>query len=156
MGTPALHEVCDSTISDWNEVMNLVAAWNVVLPEDILALIQDGPFVRRQFCRTGKISWEVLFVDLEKIEESTKSEPCTVRGAPFMALRYRRKGLAAYISKAVVSLATEASFCDYGPDGISKNYTNRPLREPTEAERAEGRRHIQETVTQALTRQGIW
>lgn len=156
MEVPALHEVRDEIITDTQEALNLAAAWNVALPEDILAVIQGRPFVRRQFCRQSKAVWEVLIFDLEKIDERTEEEPCAVRGKRFLARRYRRKGLSIYISGLSVCLAAEASFCDYGPDGICRSFTGCQPGEPAEAERAESRRRIRETVTRALARQGIW
>lgn len=69
----------------------------------------------------------------------------------------RRKGLDTYIDNGEEILADEVTFCDYGPKmGTARNYTLHKAVQPTEAERAEGRRRILEVATQAMISQGIW
>lgn len=97
------------------------------------------------------------YIDLEPVRETVKEHEVIVRGKPFTAKLYRREGLAKYIEQdGREILADWATFDDCGPDGVSRAYTRHKEVEPTEEERAEGRRRIQEITTQALISQGIW
>lgn len=99
----------------------------------------------------------VQIFDLGEVTVTTEEQEEIVRGKPFMATLYRRKGLARYIERdGSERLADEATFYDCGADGVSRAYTLHKDVEPTEDERATGRRRIQEIVTQALVAQGIW
>lgn len=99
----------------------------------------------------------VQIFDMGEVIVTVEEHETTVRGKPFTAKLYRRKGLAKYIERdGSECLADEATFCDCGPDGVSRGYTLHKDVEPTEEERAENRRKIQEIVTQCMVRQGIW
>ena len=99
----------------------------------------------------------VQIYDLGPVAVTIEQCPEIVRGKPFMATLYRRKGLARYIDPdGTEHLADEATIYDCGADGVSRAYTQHKDTEPTEAERAEGRQRIREIVTQALVAQGIW
>lgn len=99
----------------------------------------------------------VQIFDMGEITVEEEQEEITVRGKPFTAKLIRRKGLAKYIERnGSECLADEATFYDCGPDGVSRCYTQHKDVEPTEEEREENRRKIQEIVTQCMVRQGIW
>lgn len=99
----------------------------------------------------------VQIFDMGEVIVTVEEQETTVRGKPFTAKLYRRKGLAKYIERdGSECLADEATFYDCGPDGVSRGYTLHKDVEPTEEERSENRRKIQEIVTQCMVRQGIW
>lgn len=69
----------------------------------------------------------------------------------------KRKGLDQYSERGKDILADEATFCDYGPKlGTARAYTVHKEVPPTQAEREDGRRCIQQVAAQALIAQGIW
>lgn len=99
----------------------------------------------------------VQIFDIGEVVVTVEERETIVRGKPFTAKLYRRKGLARYIEKnGTERLADEATFHDSGPDGVSRSYTLHKDVAPTEEEREENRRKIQEIVTQCMVRQGIW
>ena len=99
----------------------------------------------------------VRILDLDEVTVTVQEREELVRGKPFTARLYRRRGLARYIERdGSERLADEATFYDCGADGVSRAYTLHREAVPDEEEREIGRRHIRETVTQALSAQGIW
>ena len=99
----------------------------------------------------------IQVMDLEPVTVTVEEREERVRGKPFPAKLYRRKGLARYTEPdGSERLADEAAFYDCGPDGVSRTYILHKDAVPTEEEREAGRRRIREIAAQALISQGIW
>lgn len=94
--------------------------------------------------------------------ETVERETRTICGKTYDVTITRREGLDSYIDLAIDPsgtpfLADAATFIDYGPKmGVTKCYTMHKEVQPTEEERAAGRRHIQEVAVKCLIDQGIW
>ena len=94
--------------------------------------------------------------------ETVERETRTICGKTYDVTITRREGLDSYIDLTIdpsgtTLLADAATFIDYGPKmGVTKCYTMHKEVQPTEEERAAGRRHIQEVAVKCLIDQGIW
>jgi hypothetical protein len=105
----------------------------------------------------GRTICGVQCFDMEPVYETVKDIELTVRKKPYVGKLYRRQGLAKYIDRqGVEHISDLTTILDAGPDGVSTTFNVVPETWPTKEECAEGRRRLQEIVTQCMTRQGIW
>ena len=94
--------------------------------------------------------------------ETVERETRTICGKTYDVTITRREGLDSYIDLTIDPsgtpfLADAATFIDYGPKmGVTKCYTMHKEVQPTDEERAAGRRHIQVVAVKCLIDLGIW